>query len=65
VDLGYVATVGSVALAGAGSTPAGAVRMYVRQTLDEPLSDDRTCTPGTVPLPAAGWAVSACNITGR
>jgi len=66
VDLGYTAPVGSVALqAGPNVTQGATIRMFVQQSLAEPLSDANACSPDTLPVLPGSWAVTACNVTGR
>ena len=66
VDLNYVGTVGSVAVAaGAGMSPGLSGRVHVTQTAEEPPSDGNACSTDAMALQAGEWMASSCNKAGR
>ena len=67
VDLGYVATVTSLAIAAGGGIPVGLpAELYVQQGPLDPPSQATSCNPQhPLQLEVGGWASQACNLTGR
>lgn len=67
IDLGYIGTVGAVALKAGRNSSAGphSVRFYVTRSADESASDSQACNAEARPLEAGEWAVGACNKEGR
>lgn len=66
MDLGYVATVGSVALMSGNNVTAGmAARTYVTREPDDSLGDSAACNTEARQLQPGAWTVGSCNKPGR